>query len=58
MHVEAYVSCNIAVRALSLFMLPRKITVEPGGMRAVVPRSLGRTEVNGLLQAFGQTPVG
>jgi hypothetical protein len=58
LHVEACVSSTPFVRAMSLFILPREITVESGGPKAIVPRKLGRNELNDLLRAFDQPPVG
>src|SRR6266550_4599539 len=57
LHVEACVSSSPFTRAMSLFILPREITVESGGPKAIVPRKLGRNELNDLLQAFGQDPI-
>lgn len=55
--VEAYVAANVVARVFSLFLVPREITVESGGARVVVPRKMGRAEVNKLLQEFGQQPI-
>lgn len=56
-HLEAWVASNLLARVGSLFILPREITIESGGMKGVVPRKLGRNELNDLLQAFGQQPI-
>src|SRR5205807_8321035 len=56
-HVEAWVSSPFLTRLLSLFIIPREITVESGGPRAMLPRKLGRNELNDLLQSFGQSPA-
>jgi hypothetical protein len=57
-HLEAWVVGNLPARIFSLFILPREITIESGGAKAVLPRKLGRSEVNDLLQSFGQPPIG
>jgi hypothetical protein len=41
---------------MSLFILPSSITIESGGAVAVLPRKLGRGEVNPLLNTFGESP--
>jgi hypothetical protein len=56
-HLEAWVGATGLARAMSLFILPSEITVESGGMKAVIPRKQGRGEVNDLLQALGQAPI-
>jgi hypothetical protein len=56
-HLEAWVASNLVARIGSLFILPREITIESGGMKGVLPRKMGRNEVNDLLQAFGQQPI-
>jgi hypothetical protein len=57
LHVEACVSSGPFARAMSLFILPSEITVESGGPKAIVPRKMGRNELNDLMQAFGQDPI-
>lgn len=57
LRVEAYVAANVVARAMALFMIPAEITVEPGGVKAVIPRNMGRSEVNALLQELGQAPI-
>src|SRR5215831_13772633 len=52
-HLEACVTANFLARLFSLFILPKEITIESGGMKAVLPRKLGRNEVNDLLQSPG-----
>jgi hypothetical protein len=56
-HLEAWVSARLLARIMSAFILPSEITIESGGMKAVLPRKLGRAEVNDLLEALGQPPV-
>jgi hypothetical protein len=57
MHLEAWVFSNGFARALSLFILPKEITVEPGGAKAIVPRKMGKSELNDLLVALGQPAI-
>ena len=56
--VEAYVAANMVARAMALFMVPAEITVESGGVQAVIPRNMGRSEVNALLHELDQEPIG
>jgi hypothetical protein len=57
LRVEAYVAANVVARAMTLFLVPSEITVEAGGVKAVIPRNMGRTEVNALLEGLGQAPL-
>ncbi len=56
-HLEAWVTSNLLARIISLFILPAEITIESGGAKAIIPRRLGRNEVNDLLSAFGQPAI-
>jgi hypothetical protein len=58
LRLEAWVVGNLPVRIMSLFIIPKEITVESGGAKAMLPRKLGRGEVNDLLKEFGQPPIG
>jgi hypothetical protein len=57
LHLEAWVKGNLPARILSVFILPAEITIESGGAKAVVPRKMGRGEVNALLESFNQPPI-
>jgi hypothetical protein len=57
MHLEAWVFVAPLARTLSLFTMPKEITIESGGMKGAVPRKMGRTEVNDLLAAMGQQAI-
>ena len=57
LRVEAYVAANVVARACALFLIPAEITVEPGGVQAVIPRNMCRAEVNALLQELNQPPI-
>jgi hypothetical protein len=56
-HLEAWVSVNLMVRIMALFMLPKQMAVESGGFRGTLPRKIGRQRVNGLLEKLGQPPI-
>jgi len=51
------VHLNFLVRLMALFMLPKRMGVESGGFRGVLPRKIGRQAVNKLLQKLAQPPV-
>ena len=56
-HLETWVHVNFLVRLMALFMLPKRMGVESGGFRGVLPRKIGRQAVNKLLQKLAQPPV-
>lgn len=56
-HLETWVHVNLLVRLMALFMLPKRMGVESGGFRGVLPRKIGRQAVNKLLQKLAQPPV-
>jgi len=56
-NIEAWISANLFVRIMSLFILPAEMGIESGGFRAVLPRSIARTAVNKLLAQLGQPPI-
>lgn len=56
-HLEAWVAANLGARIGSLFILPPEITIESGGPKAVLPRKMGRAEVNELLEELLQEPI-
>ena len=51
--MEAWVRCNLFVRLSSFFILPAEIGVRSGGVKAVLPRKIGREAVNVLLEQLG-----
>ena len=57
-HLEACVTANFLARLSSLFILPKEMTIESGGAKGVLPRKLGRNEVNDLLTQLGQPAIG
>src|SRR5206468_842106 len=56
-HLEAWVTSNLLARIIRLFILPPEITIESRGPKAILPRRLGRNEVNELLAALGQPAI-
>ncbi len=52
LHVEAWIKANFFVRLSSLFILPAEMGIESGGIRAVLPRRIARTDVNKLLKTI------
>ncbi len=56
-HLEAWVYVPTLNYVLAFGILPREMVLESGGFRGVVPRNLGRKEVNNLLAALGQQPI-
>jgi hypothetical protein len=56
-HVEAWIRTPPFARAMSLFMLPREMGVESGGVKARIPRNMARRAVNDLLSSLGQPPI-
>lgn len=56
--LEAWISANLFVRAMSLCILPGEITIESGGFTAALPRKMARKDVNRLLETLGQPPLG
>ena len=43
------VAANGLARLFSLYILPREVTIEPGGIKAVLPRRMGQREIDDLL---------
>ncbi len=55
--LEAWVHMPTLNYVLAWGMLPREMILESGGFRGVVPRNMGRKEVNLLLAMLGQPPI-
>jgi hypothetical protein len=55
--VEAWIAASFPARVMALFIVPAEITVASGGMVAALPRKMGRSEVNTLLEKLGQPPI-
>lgn len=56
-HLEAWVHVPFISRLMSLFILPDEITVESGGVKAILPRQMARGAVNQLLAMLNQPPI-
>ena len=56
--LEVWIRMNLFVRFLSLFILPREMGIESGGVRSVLPRTLARNLLNQLLTQLGQPLIG
>lgn len=55
--VQAYLHIPLFTRIMALFMLPAEMHIRPGGIRAVLPRSIARKAVNELLAQVGGEPI-
>ena len=55
---EAWIRAGLAVRIMSLFMLPPEMGIESGGFKGVLPRKIARGAVNKLLEELGAQPIG
>ncbi|MBK6751941.1 MAG: hypothetical protein KA956_03745 [Pyrinomonadaceae bacterium] len=53
-HLEVWVYGSLFNRIFTLFLLPEEITIESGGVRALIPRSIARDSVNRLLVQLAQ----
>lgn len=55
--LEAWAYVPTLNYVLAFGILPREMILESGGFRGVVPRNMGRKEVNALLAALDQPPI-
>ncbi|MBU1241358.1 hypothetical protein KKF84_01450 [Myxococcota bacterium] len=55
--LEAWIQVGLLARILSLFILPGEMSIESGGVRAALPRSIARKAVNNLLASLNQPPI-
>jgi hypothetical protein len=53
-HLEAWIHGALINRIFSLFLLPAEITIESGGIKAVIPRTISRDTVNRLMIQLAQ----
>lgn len=53
-HMEAYVRANFFIRLFALFIIPKEIGIESGGVKLMAPRKIARKAVNKLLERLGQ----
>jgi hypothetical protein len=56
-HLEAWIHATLAARICALFLIPSDMSIESGGVRGVIPRSMARDSVNRLLGQLGQPPI-
>jgi hypothetical protein len=56
--IEAWIHARLLARISALFLIPTDMSVEPGGMKGVLPRKMCRDAVNALLAQLGQPPIG
>jgi len=56
-HLEAWIHGALINRIVSLFLLPAEITLESGGFKAVIPRTISRDSVNRLMIQLGQPMI-
>jgi hypothetical protein len=56
-HVQAWLQIPMITRLFALFLLPAEMNIQPGGFRAVLPRSIARKAVNELLAQVGAPPI-
>ncbi|MEW6360881.1 MAG: hypothetical protein ACK42A_01385 [Pyrinomonadaceae bacterium] len=52
--LETWLESNLFTRLFTLFLAPRELALEPGGIALAVPRSIARDAVNRLLIKLGQ----
>ena len=57
-HLEAWIHATMVARLFALFLIPSDMSVESGGVRGVLPRTMARNAVNNLLVQLGQPPIG
>jgi hypothetical protein len=55
--VVAWIHATLVARICALFLIPTNMSVESGGVRGVLPRSMCRNAVNQLLVQLGQQPI-
>lgn len=56
-HLETWIYAAMINRMFSLFLLPEEITLESGGLRAVIPRAISRDSINRLMIQLGQPMI-
>ena len=55
--VETWISVNIFIRLMVLFIVPSEVGIESGGFRLAAPRSIARKTTNKLLALLGQALI-
>jgi hypothetical protein len=56
-HLEAWIHANLLARTCALFLIPADLSIESGGVKGVLPRSMARGSVNKLLAQLGQPAI-
>ena len=56
-HLEAWIHATLVARICALFLIPTDMSIDSGGLKGVLPRSIARTAVNNLLAQLGQSPI-
>lgn len=56
-HMESFLKVGFLARLNSLFILPSQISLYSGGIKAAIPRKMGRSDVNILLLRLNQEPI-
>jgi hypothetical protein len=56
-HIEAWIHANLYARICALFLIPSDMSIDSGGVRGIIPRSIARDSVNKLLVQLGQPPI-
>lgn len=55
--MEAWITTNLFVRLMVLFILPQEMRIESGGFRMVIPRMMARDALNKLLPQLNQAKI-
>jgi len=55
--LTAWIKVSFIVRLMVLFIVPREMGIESGGLKLVMPRKIARTCVNKLVSQFGQPAI-
>lgn len=56
-HFEAWIHASMINRIFTLFMMPEEMTIESGGFRAIIPRTISRDQINRLMIQLGQPMI-
>ena len=56
-HLEAWIHSTIVARIGALFLIPSDMSIDSGGFKGALPRSMARGSVNKLLEQLGQPPI-
>jgi hypothetical protein len=56
-HLEAWIHATIVARICAVFLIPTDMSIDSGGFKGTIPRSIARDSVNKLLAQLGQPPI-